>query len=86
MPTSITRLSWILSRLGLVGVLLLGLTLVPASLAQEGPVVHVVQPGENLYFIANRYGVTGMTRRWPTKITLGLRSRLACMMAWMVTP
>jgi len=31
---------------------------VSAASAQESPVIHIVRPGENLYLIANRYGVT----------------------------
>ncbi len=44
--------------MSLLIVLLLGLLLVPAVIAQESQVVHVVRPGETLYFIAERYGVT----------------------------
>lgn len=38
--------------------LALMLTLTAPALAQEGTVIHVVQPGENLYRIALHYGVT----------------------------
>ncbi len=64
MPVSrIFRLSHGPARLSLLGLLLLGLILVPAlalpvQAQDESPVVHVVRPGENLYLIANRYGVT----------------------------
>jgi LysM repeat protein len=54
----ISRLSRKLAHLGLLSLLLSGLVLVSAVSAQEPPVVHIVRPGETLYFIANRYGVT----------------------------
>lgn len=47
-----------LVSLGLLALLLFSLTLTPAASAQEGPVIHVVRPGENLYLIAARYNVT----------------------------
>ncbi len=47
-----------LAYLGLLALLLLSLTLVPAASAQEGQVIHIVRPGENLYLIAARYNVT----------------------------
>ncbi|MDW8098301.1 MAG: LysM peptidoglycan-binding domain-containing protein [Anaerolineae bacterium] len=47
-----------LVSLGLLVLLLFGLTLMPIASAQEGPVIHVVRPGETLYLIAARYNVT----------------------------
>ena len=38
--------------------LLFILTLVPMASAQQGHTVHVVQPGENLFRISLRYGVS----------------------------
>ncbi len=56
---STPRLSlWKLTHLSSLVLLLFSLALMPTASAQEGPVIHVVRPGENLYLIAARYNVT----------------------------
>jgi LysM repeat protein len=50
--------SWKLVYWALLVLLLFSLALTPAAFAQEGPAIHVVRPGENLYLIAARYHVS----------------------------
>jgi len=44
--------------MSLLGLLMLSLLFTPIAAAQETTIIHVVRPGENLYLIADRYGVT----------------------------